>query len=187
MRVFNVLSNRKRGCWLKLFAVVNWSQCFKTTACFFGSDMNTSIGSEREELQEKTDGDSDVVPATQPRCHFTRQPVKYIRPQAKIKAAIPRATALTNVATESGAESGSTGGSVAMGVLEESGSGDGDTAALRQRSGGRQQLKRFEITQETARIVSKFRGDEASAPSENPPESAGAAGRAEEINQGTYL
>ncbi|XP_064899944.1 GEM-interacting protein [Columba livia] len=150
-------------------------------------DMNTSVGSEREELQEKTDGDSDAVPATQPRCHFTRQPVKYIRPQAKIKAAIPRATALTNVVTESGAESGSTGGSVAMGVPEESGSGDSDTAALRQRSGGWQQLKRFEITQETARIVSKFRGDEASAPSENPPESAGAAGRAEEINQGTYL
>lgn len=186
MRVFNVLSNRKRGCWLKLFAVVNWSQCFKITACFFGSDMNTSIGSEREELQEKTDGDSDAVPATQPRCHFTRQPVKYIRPQAKIKAAIPRATTLTNVATESGAESGPTGGSVATGVPEESGSRDGDTAALRQRSGGRQQLKRFEITQETARIVSKFRGDEASAPPENPLESAGAAGRAE-INQGTYL
>ncbi|OPJ89124.1 GEM-interacting protein isoform B [Patagioenas fasciata monilis] len=149
-------------------------------------EMNTSVGSELEELQERTDGNSDTVPETQPRCHFTRQPVKYIRPQAKIKAVIPRATALTNLATESSAESGTTGGSAATGVLEESGSGDGDTKVLWQRSGGRQQLKRFEITQETARIVSKFRGDEASVPAENPPESAGAVGR-EEINQGTYL
>ncbi|NWX02357.1 GMIP protein, partial [Caloenas nicobarica] len=129
-------------------------------------EMNTSIGSELDELQEKTDSDGDTVPGTQPRCHFSRQPVKYIRPQAKIKAVIPRTATLANVATEPGAESGAAGSSTAKGVLgESSGSGDGsaDTDTIRQRLGGRQQLKRFEITQETARIVSKFRGGDASA------------------------
>ncbi|NXW89417.1 GMIP protein, partial [Alopecoenas beccarii] len=124
-------------------------------------EINKSVSSELEELQEKTEGDS----GTQPRCHFTRQPVKYIRPQAKIKAVIPRTTSLANVATESGAESSL----AAKGILEESSrSWDGlvDADGLRQRSGAKQQVKRFEMTQETARIVSKFRGDDASASAE---------------------
>ncbi|NXK18960.1 GMIP protein, partial [Arenaria interpres] len=140
-------------------------------------ELNTSAGSEPEELedpvQEKTDSDSDAAPGAQPRCHFSRQPAKYIRAQVKTKPVIPKSsslplratTALANVATEAGAGGNpADGGSTTKEVAEESGwSRDGSSEAVRQRPAGRQQLKRFEMTQETARIVSKFKVDEASA------------------------
>ncbi|NWW92713.1 GMIP protein, partial [Rhynochetos jubatus] len=140
-----------------------------------GLEMNTGAGSKLEDsAQEKADSDSDTVLGTQPRCHFSRQPVKYIRPQAKTKPVIPKssslplmATTLAKGETESGAEGDPTdSSSVTKGVPEESArsrKSSADTGTLRQRSGGRQQLKHFEITQETARIVSKFTVDDNSA------------------------
>ncbi|NXG67941.1 GMIP protein, partial [Baryphthengus martii] len=143
-------------------------------------DVASSVGLELEDLedstQEKTDGDWDAVSATQPRCHFSRQPVKYIRTPAKPRPLVPkssrspsRAPALTDAATESGAEDKpGCGGSATEEVPEESaGSGNGstDANAPRPRSGGRQQLRRFEMTQETARIVSRFQaGDRSASP-----------------------
>ncbi|NXL67705.1 GMIP protein, partial [Chordeiles acutipennis] len=142
------------------------------------SEMNTSIGSELEDLDdsvhEKTDSDSDTVVGTQPRCHFSRQPVKYIRTQVKTKPVIPKssnlplrtATTLANEAPESGAEDNPTDSSSrTMDVLEErsrSRNSSTDTNTLKQRSGGKQQLKHFEMTQETARIVSKFKAGDTS-------------------------
>ncbi|NXC75044.1 GMIP protein, partial [Anhinga anhinga] len=141
--------------------------------------MNTSTGSELEDLedsvQEKTDSDSDTVLGTQPRCHFSRQPVKYIRTQAKTKPVIPkssslplRTTTLADMAMESGAEgSPADSSSTTKDGLEDSTrsrNSSTDTSTLKQRSGGRQQLRHFEITQETARIVSKFRVDTSAAP-----------------------
>ncbi|NXD88025.1 GMIP protein, partial [Halcyon senegalensis] len=143
----------------------------------FCPEVATNVGVEIEDLedsaQEKTDGDSDASPGTQPRCHFSRQPVKYIRTPAKTKPVIPkssslplRATTLTNVATEPGAEGNPTdGSSVTKEVLEESAGSKNsstDTSSPRQRSGGRQQLKHFEMTQETARILSKFKAEDTS-------------------------
>ncbi|NXY47911.1 GMIP protein, partial [Ceuthmochares aereus] len=139
-------------------------------------DMTTSIGSEADDLedsvQEQADGDSNAASGTQPRCHFSRQPVKYIRIQAKPKPVIPslplRTTALANVAAEAGAEGNPTTDSTSTmkdGLEDSSRSRNilTGTGTIRQRMGGRQQLKHFEITQETARIVSKFKGDDASA------------------------
>lgn len=158
-----------------------------------------SVGSELEDLedstQEKTDSDSDTAPGTQPRCHFSRQPVKYIRTQAKPKPVIPKSsklpTASANVATEPGAEDNPTDrSSTAKDTLEvgaRSKNSSTDTGAPRPRSGGRQQLKHFEITQETARIVSKLKVDDASVFPEPPLERVGATERAEELNPGTYL
>ncbi|KAM6364734.1 GEM-interacting protein [Pluvialis apricaria] len=163
-------------------------------------EMNTVIGSELEDLedsmQEKTDSDSDTVPGTQPKCHFSRQPVKYIRAQAKTKPVIPkssslplRTTTLANVAVECGAEGNLTdSSSTTKDVLEESARNSStDAGTLRQRSGGRQQLKRFEITQETARIVAKFKVDDTSASPESSLESVASTEKAEELNPGTYL
>lgn len=164
--------------------------------------MNASVGAELEDLedsvQEKTDSDSDAVPGTQPRCHFSRQPVKYVRAQAKTKPVIPkssnlplRTTTLANVAMESGAEGNPTdSSSTTKDVPEESvrsRNSSADTSTLKQRSGGRQQLKHFEITQETARIVSKFKIDDTSTSPEPPLESAGSTEKAEDLNPGTYL
>lgn len=164
--------------------------------------MNTSIGSELEDLedsvQEKTDSDSDTVLGTQPRCHFSRQPVKYIRTQAKTKPVIPkpsnlplRTTTLANLAMEPGAEGNPTdSSSTTKDVLEEttkSRNSSTDTSTLKQRSGGRQQLKHFEITQETARIVSKFKVDDTSVSPEPSPESRRSTEKAEDLNPGTYL
>lgn len=163
-------------------------------------EMNTSIGSELEELedsvQEKTDSDSDTVLGTQPRYHFSRQPVKYIRTQAKMKPVIPfnlplRSTTLANMAMEPGAEGNPTtnSSSPTKDILEESTRSSNsvtDTSTLKQRLGGRQQLKHFEITQETARIVSKFKVDDASASPEPFLESTGSTEKAEDLNL-TYL
>ncbi|XP_010126851.1 PREDICTED: GEM-interacting protein [Chlamydotis macqueenii] len=164
-------------------------------------DMNTSIGSELEDPEDsvqKTDSDSDTLLGTQPRSHFCRQRVKYIRMQAKMKPVIPkssnlplRTTILANAAAESGADSNAVdSSSAAKDVLEEStrsrNSSPG-TSALKQRSGGRQQLKHFEIVQETARIVSKLKVDDASVSPEPSPESTRPTERAEDFNPGTYL
>ncbi|XP_009945404.1 PREDICTED: GEM-interacting protein, partial [Leptosomus discolor] len=163
-------------------------------------EMNTSVGSELEDLedsaQEKTDSDSDTVLGTQPRCHFSRQPVKYIRTPVKTKPVIPKSsslplgtTALANVATESGAEGNPADcSSATKDVLEEgTRNSSSDTSTLKQRSGGRQQLKHFEITQETARIVSKFKFDDTSASPEPSLESTGSTAKGEDLNPGTYL
>ncbi|XP_074021226.1 GEM-interacting protein [Numenius arquata] len=173
----------------------------RTPSSVDAPELNASVGSEPEELedsvQEKTDSDSDTAPGAQPRCHFSRQPAKYIRAPAKTKPVIPKSsslplratTALTNAAMEAGAEGNpADGGSATKDVPEESGrSRNGSSDAVRQRPGGRQQLKHFEMTQETARIVSKFKVDEASAAPEPSPESAGSTEKAEEQNPGTYL
>uniref|UniRef100_A0A663N5I8 GEM interacting protein n=1 Tax=Athene cunicularia TaxID=194338 RepID=A0A663N5I8_ATHCN len=147
-------------------------------------EVSTSVGSELEDpedsVQEKTDGDSDTVLGTQPRCHFSRQPVKYIRAQAKTKPVIPKSSSLplrtTTLVNDTPEESTRRGNS------------SPDTNTLKHRSGGRQQLKHFEITQETARIVSKFNLDDASSASPEPSlESVESAGKAEDLSPGTYL
>ncbi|NXP06544.1 GMIP protein, partial [Thinocorus orbignyianus] len=102
-----------------------------------------------------------------PRCHFTRQPGKYIRGPAKTKPVIPKSPSLPLRATttEAGAEDNPPPSS--------SSSQDGSSRSRdgsRQNPGGRQQLKHFEITQETARIVSKFRAED---PSPTPKPSPG--------------
>nr|XP_047910884.1 GEM-interacting protein isoform X1 [Anser cygnoides] len=153
-------------------------------------EMNTSTGSELEDLedsvQEKTDSDSDTALGTQPRCHFSRQPVKYIRVQAKTKPVIPkpsslplRTTTLSSMVTDAGAEgSPADSSSTAKDVLGErtqSRNSSPDTSMLRGRSGSKQQLKHFEITEETARIISKLKADDTSASPEGSLESLGSA------------
>ncbi|XP_056181833.1 GEM-interacting protein isoform X1 [Falco biarmicus] len=165
-------------------------------------EMNTSASSELEDLedsvQEKPDSDSDTVLGTQPRCHFSRQPIKYIRTQAKTKPVIPksaslplRTTTLANMATESGAEGNLTdSSSTAKDVLEDSTSSRTiltDMSTLKHHSGTRQNLRHFEITQETARIVSKFKVNDTSASPEPSLESTGATEKAEDLSPGTYL
>ncbi|NXW60857.1 GMIP protein, partial [Eurystomus gularis] len=138
-------------------------------------EVKTSVGPELQDLedsvQEKPDSDWDAAPGTQPRCHFSRQPVKYLRTPAKTKAVIPRSshlplrTTLADVAMESGAEDNPPDGSSKEAPEESARSRNGatDANAPKQRSGGRQQLKHFEMTQETARIISKFKAEETSA------------------------
>ncbi|NWR63172.1 GMIP protein, partial [Bucorvus abyssinicus] len=132
----------------------------------FPPETSTSLGSELE----KPDSDWDA--GTQPRCHFSRQPAKYIRAPAKPKLVLPRSpslplrtTALANAAAEPGADGDQPeGASAPKEVPEESGrSSSADASAPKQRSAGRQQLRHFKITQETARIVSRFKGDDAPA------------------------
>ncbi|NXJ86325.1 GMIP protein, partial [Trogon melanurus] len=159
-------------------------------------EVNTSIGPELEELEdstrEKAGGDPEAVLGPQPRCHFSRQPVKYVRTQGKTKPVIPKPPnlplgTLGDAETEVGAKDDPP---AAKDVLEESArsrSSSPDASPLKQRSGGRQQLKHFEITQETARIVSKFQANEASASREPSPEGAGRHEKAEDLNPGTYL
>lgn len=162
--------------------------------------MNTSTGSELEDLedsvQERTDSDSDTVVGTQPRGHFSRQPVKYIRVQAKTKPVIPkpsslplRTTTLSSMATDTGAEGNATeSSSMAKDVLAErtrSRNSSPDTSTLRGRSGGKQQLKHFEITEETARIISKLKADDASASPEGSLESLGSAEKEVKLNPET--
>ncbi|NXP50800.1 GMIP protein, partial [Heliornis fulica] len=145
-------------------------------------EVNTSVGFDLEDpedpVQGRTDGDSDAVAGTQPRCHFSRQPVKYIRTQAKTKPVIPKSSSLplrTSTTASGSAEPGAEGdpadgSSAAEETLEESvrtrGSSS-DVRTLQQRSGGRQHLKHFEITQETAKIISKFQLDDAAASPEH--------------------
>ncbi|XP_048786046.1 GEM-interacting protein [Lagopus muta] len=138
-----------------------------------GGEVNVSIGSELEDLEEKAGSDSEPAFVTQPRGHFSRQPVKYARAQPKARPHIPkpsslplRATTSPSVVTDSGAE-GSPIDSACMGkeILEErtrSRNSSPDMNALRHRG---KQLKHFQITEETARIVSKFKADEVSASS----------------------
>ncbi|XP_010726394.1 GEM-interacting protein isoform X2 [Meleagris gallopavo] len=139
-----------------------------------GGEVNASVGSELEELEEKAGSDSEPVLGTQPRGHFSRQPVKYARAQPKARPHIPkpsslplRASTSPSMATDSGAE-GSLTDSTCMGkeILEErtrSRNSSPDMNALRHRG---KQLKHFQITEETARIISKFKADEVSASSE---------------------
>ncbi|NXV75408.1 GMIP protein, partial [Atlantisia rogersi] len=145
------------------------------------TELEEPEGSELEEPegsgQEKSDGDSAA--GTQPRGHFSRQPVKYVRAQAKAKPVIPKSSSLPlGVTVSGGAAAGgdpADGSSAAREAPEEgasAGSSPGDGGALRQRPGGRQQLRHFEITQETARIISKFKLDEAAASPERSQEKA---------------
>uniref|UniRef100_A0A674IBX6 GEM interacting protein n=1 Tax=Terrapene triunguis TaxID=2587831 RepID=A0A674IBX6_9SAUR len=120
-----------------------------------------------ESVHEKPDPDSDSVLGTQPRGYFSRQPVKYPRAaQAKMRPIIHKpsslslmAAALSSPLMEADAEGNPAACSpLTKEVLEKKGSRSSspETSTLQRRSGGKQQLRHFEITQETARIVSKF-------------------------------
>ncbi|XP_021238408.1 GEM-interacting protein isoform X2 [Numida meleagris] len=146
-----------------------------------GGEANASVGSEPEDAEEKADSDSEPVLGTQPRGHFSRQPVKYVRAQPKARPHIPkpsslplRATASPSVATDSGAEGSPTDGTcTGKEILEErtrSRNSSPDMSTLRHRG---KQPKRFEITEETARIISKFKADDVSVSPE--PSSDGKA------------
>ncbi|XP_039369836.1 GEM-interacting protein isoform X2 [Mauremys reevesii] len=135
-------------------------------------DLNRNEGSELEDpeesVHEKPDPDSDSVLGTQPRGYFSRQPVKYPRAvQAKMRPIIHKpsslslmAAALSSPLMEADAEGNPADCSpLTKEVLEKKGSSRSsspETSTLQRRSGGKQQLRHFEITQETARIVSKF-------------------------------
>ncbi|XP_034648591.1 GEM-interacting protein isoform X2 [Trachemys scripta elegans] len=135
-------------------------------------DLNRNDGSElddpEESVHEKPDPDSDSVLGTQPRGYFSRQPVKYPRPaQAKMRPIIHKpsslslmAAALSSPLMESDAEGNPTDCSPLTKEVQEkkgsSRSSSPESSTLQRRSGGKQQLRHFEITQETARIVSKF-------------------------------
>ncbi|NWS44872.1 GMIP protein, partial [Probosciger aterrimus] len=130
-------------------------------------EMDTSVGSELEDSeQERTDPEG-----SQPRGRFSRQPVKYIRTQAKTTPVIPKAPSLplrtpTVANTAMGCAAGSNppdSSSMAKEESTRSRSSSSDASTLKHRSGGRQQLKHFEITQETARIVSKLQVSDACA------------------------
>ncbi|XP_025970790.1 GEM-interacting protein isoform X2 [Dromaius novaehollandiae] len=164
--------------------------------------MNRSIDSELEDLedsvQEKTDSDLDMVLGTQPRGHFSRQPVRYIRTQAKMRPVIPkssslplRTTTLSSTAMEFAAEGNpNDSSSTTKDSLEESSrsrNSSPDTSTLKCRPGGKQQLKRFEITQETARIVSKFKVDDTSTSSEPSLESTESTEKAVNLNSEILL
>uniref|UniRef100_A0A8C0J936 GEM interacting protein n=1 Tax=Chelonoidis abingdonii TaxID=106734 RepID=A0A8C0J936_CHEAB len=121
-----------------------------------------------ESVHEKPDPDSDSVLGTQPRGYFSRQPVKYPRAaQAKMRPTIHKSSSLSLMAAalssplmEVDAEGNPADCSpLTKEVLEKKGSSRSsspETSTLQRRSGGKQQLRHFEITQETARIVSKF-------------------------------
>ncbi|OXB52978.1 hypothetical protein ASZ78_003589 [Callipepla squamata] len=130
-----------------------------------GGEVNASIGSEMEDLEEKADSDTELVLGTQPRGHFSRQPVKYIRAQPKTRANIPKPSSLPLRAPDSGAQSGPTN-STWMGkeMVEEgtrSRNSSPDVSALRHRG---KQLKHFEITEETSRIISRFKAEVSPSP-----------------------
>lgn len=157
----------------------------------FCSEMNTSVGSELEDSeQERTDSDSEPGLGSQPRGRFSRQPVKYIRTQAKMTPVIPKASSLplrtptvANMAMGWGAEGDLSSSSATKEESPRSRKSSRDTSALKQRSGGRQQLKHFEITQETARIVSKLQVSDTSASLEG----TGSTKKGEDLIPGTYL
>uniref|UniRef100_K7GA33 GEM interacting protein n=1 Tax=Pelodiscus sinensis TaxID=13735 RepID=K7GA33_PELSI len=134
--------------------------------------VNRSNSSELEETEEsvheKPAPDSDSVLGTQPRGHFSRQPVKYPRPaQVNTRPIIPNPSSLSLMAavlSSAGREAEVEGrpadcSSVAKETLEKKGgssrSSSPETSMLHRHPGGKQQLRHFEITQETARIVSK--------------------------------
>ncbi|XP_009078169.1 PREDICTED: GEM-interacting protein-like, partial [Acanthisitta chloris] len=159
-------------------------------------ELSTSVEWELEELensmQDKMDNEVDTAQENQPKCHFSRQPAKYIRAQLKTKPNIPKASNLslrTSLAAEPGLEDdGADSSSSLRDVLEENPRGrNSPTDVVRHRLGGKQQHKHFEITQETARIISKFKGEDNSVSQEVPLEREGSAGKGEDINSGTYL
>ncbi|XP_062454307.1 GEM-interacting protein [Rhea pennata] len=165
-------------------------------------EMDRSIDSELEDpedsVQEKTDSDLDMVVGTQPRGHFSRQPVKYIRTQAKMRPVIPkssslplRTTTLCSMAMEFGAEGNpNDSSSTTKDNLEESSrsrNSSPDMSTLKCHPGGKQQLKHFEITQETARIVSKFKVEDTSTSSELSLESTESTEKAVNLNSEILL
>uniref|UniRef100_A0A8C3XNR6 GEM interacting protein n=1 Tax=Chelydra serpentina TaxID=8475 RepID=A0A8C3XNR6_CHESE len=129
--------------------------------CTFLEDLEESV-------HEKPDPDSDSVLGTQPRGYFSRQPVKYPRlAQAKMRPVIHRPSSLCLMAADLSSplvEADAEGNPadccpMTKEVLEKKGSSRSsspETSTLQRRSGGKQQLRHFEITQETARIVSKL-------------------------------
>ncbi|NWX92979.1 GMIP protein, partial [Nothoprocta pentlandii] len=138
-------------------------------------EMKRSFDSELESLedpvQEKTERDSEPVAGTQPRGHFSRQPVKYLRTPAKMKPVIPKSSGLALRASpspsapgEPGAEGSPKESSCAAKEAAEGSRGSRTSSpeprALKGRPAGKQQLRHLEMTQETARIVSKLRGDD---------------------------
>ncbi|XP_065520768.1 GEM-interacting protein isoform X3 [Lathamus discolor] len=155
-------------------------------------EVNTSVGSELEDSeQERTDSDSDPGLGSQPRGRFSRQPVKHLRTQAKPAPVIPKASSLPwrtptvgSVAMGWGAE-GSLPDSSSVTPEESirSRMSSTDPSTLKHRAGGRQQLKHFEMTQETARIVSKLQVGDASASLEG----TGSPAEGEDLIPGTYL
>ncbi|XP_067416772.1 GEM-interacting protein [Emydura macquarii macquarii] len=121
-----------------------------------------------ESMHKEPDPDSDSVLGTQPRGHFSRQPVKYPRlVQAKMKPVNPKPSSLSlmtaavsSLVMEADAEGGLEDCSpMTKEILEKKDdrrSNSPEISILQRHSGGKQQLRHFEITQETARIISKF-------------------------------
>ncbi|OXB69824.1 UNVERIFIED_CONTAM: hypothetical protein H355_000141 [Colinus virginianus] len=130
-----------------------------------GGEVNASIGSEMEDLEEKADSDTELVLGTQPRGHFSRQPVKYVRAQPKTRANIPKPSSLPLRAPDSGAQSGPTNSTWMEKEMVEEGTrsrnSSPDVSALRHRG---KQLKHFEITEETSRIISRFKAEVSPSP-----------------------
>ncbi|NXH17064.1 GMIP protein, partial [Bucco capensis] len=123
-----------------------------------GSQHPSSVDtSELEDSgQEKTE--VTLEPGAQGRCHFTRQPVKYIRAPNKAKAASSHLSSRAKASAEAPGEDNPP----AEQLLEEklgSRSSLSDSSKLQKHPGGRQH---FEITQETSRILSKWKAEEVS-------------------------
>ncbi|NWX12293.1 GMIP protein, partial [Aegotheles bennettii] len=150
--------------------------------------LNPSVGSELEDSgQDRTAVDPATVPGTPPRCHLSRQPGKYLRPQGTPKPVIPTAPSLrvATLAESGGEDNPPAGSSVAKDIPEED--TWGGKSPLRQRSGGRRRLRHLEMTEETSRIISKLNAGATSASPEPSLESTGATENAEDLNPGTYL
>nr|XP_005991850.1 PREDICTED: GEM-interacting protein [Latimeria chalumnae] len=122
---------------------------------------------ETEEMaQEGVDAEADGLVCTQTRGHFSRQPIKYPRQgPVKVKPIIPRPSGLPLIATtamEENVESNPIGKESGDGKPQtrsncSSRSSSPDSSTLRRSSG--KQHRHFEITTETAKIVSKFLED----------------------------
>uniref|UniRef100_H3BBZ2 GEM interacting protein n=1 Tax=Latimeria chalumnae TaxID=7897 RepID=H3BBZ2_LATCH len=118
---------------------------------------------ETEEMaQEGVDAEADGLVCTQTRGHFSRQPIKYPRQgPVKVKPIIPRPSGLPLIATtamEENVESNPIGKESGDGKPQtrsncSSRSSSPDSSTLRRSSG--KQHRHFEITTETAKIVSK--------------------------------
>ncbi|NXJ16503.1 GMIP protein, partial [Odontophorus gujanensis] len=138
-----------------------------------GGEVKASVGSELEDLEEKADSDSEPVLGTQPRGHFSRQPVKYVRAQPKTRPNIPKPSSLPLRAPDSGAQSSPTNGTRMGNEIVEEGTrsrnSSPDVSALRHRG---KQLKHFEITEETSRIISKFKAGVSPSPEPSLDEKA---------------
>uniref|UniRef100_A0A8C8SCP5 GEM interacting protein n=1 Tax=Pelusios castaneus TaxID=367368 RepID=A0A8C8SCP5_9SAUR len=131
-------------------------------------DVNRKDGSERkdpeESVHEEPDPESESGLGTQPRGHFSRQPVKYPRlAQAKTKPVFPSpgslpsvAAALSSPVAEADAEDCSPETQEILQRKDSSRSSSPEISTLQCHSGGKQQPRHFEMTQETARIISKL-------------------------------